>query len=369
MRPAPAILIVDDMPANLRLHTGMLKERGYQVRAVPSGRLALQSMKLAPPDLVLLDINMPGMNGFEVCERMKSAPGLRDIPVIFISALTSTQDKVHALTCGGADYVTKPFQLEEVHARVDVHLALRQAQLQVEETNRQLEEKNRQLDAERARAESLLRTVLPEAVVQELERDGHSEPRSFQDVTVMFADLVDFTATSSRLPPARLIAELNQIFSAFDDIIDAQGCERIKTIGDAYLAVCGMPVEDGRHASRILSAAQRCVDYLAQRNERVREDGGGIPWQMRVGVHSGEVIGAIVGKKRFLYDIFGDAVNTASRMETAAQPMRVNVSEATYRLVDDAGLFEPGREEPVKGKGRLRMYCLRSAPNLARQQA
>src|SRR3954465_14395356 len=123
---APAdILIVDDTPANLQLLGGMLRERGHKVRPVPDGKMALQVAHTAPPDLILLDINMPGMNGYEVCAQLKRADRTRDIPVIFISALTETLDKVMAFAVGGVDYVTKPFQFEEVDARVACHLSLR----------------------------------------------------------------------------------------------------------------------------------------------------------------------------------------------------------------------------------------------------
>ena len=131
------IMIVDDTPANLTLLSGMLKEKGHKVRPVPSGRLALKAVEKDPPDLILLDINMPEMNGFEVCERLKKEAKFRDIPVIFISALTETLDKVKAFNCGGVDYVTKPFQFEEVEARVEAHLDLRRYQKALEDLVRE----------------------------------------------------------------------------------------------------------------------------------------------------------------------------------------------------------------------------------------
>jgi putative two-component system response regulator len=127
------ILIVDDTPANLTLLSGMLKEKGHKVRPVPSGRLALKAVESEPPDLILLDINMPEMNGFEVCEHLKMDKRFGDIPVIFISALTETLDKVKAFSCGGVDYVTKPFQFEEVEARVETHLELRRYEQSLED--------------------------------------------------------------------------------------------------------------------------------------------------------------------------------------------------------------------------------------------
>ena len=129
--PKANVLIVDDTPANLRLLSKMLAEQGYQVRPVPDGSLALAAAQAEPPDLVLLDIRMPEMNGYQVCEHLKADAQTRDIPIIFISALDATQDKVRAFTAGGVDYVTKPFQVEEVFARVETHLALRKLQRQL----------------------------------------------------------------------------------------------------------------------------------------------------------------------------------------------------------------------------------------------
>ena len=134
----PNVIVVDDTPANLQLLTGMLKERGYKVRPVPSGKLALQAAKNDPPDLILLDIMMPEMDGYEVCERLKADEKLREIPVIFISALNETMDKVRAFGVGGVDYVTKPFQFEEVDARVRTHLELQRQRRKLKENYEQL---------------------------------------------------------------------------------------------------------------------------------------------------------------------------------------------------------------------------------------
>lgn len=142
---APDILVVDDTPANLQLLSGMLRERGYKVRPVPGGNLALQAARSARPDLILLDINMPEMDGYKVCAQLKRDERLRDIPVIFISALNETIDKVLAFGVGGVDYITKPFQFEEVDARVSVHLKLRRLQLEMEARNLELEQCNAEL--------------------------------------------------------------------------------------------------------------------------------------------------------------------------------------------------------------------------------
>ena len=158
------ILVVDDTPANLELLTGVLKDRGYKVRPVPGGKLALLAARRNPPDLILLDINMPEMNGFEVCEHLKADDKLKGIPVIFISALTEEMDKVKAFAIGGVDYVTKPFQMEELHARVETHLRLRSLQIELEETNARLAKANGRMSRDLKAAAKIQGTFLPRAV-------------------------------------------------------------------------------------------------------------------------------------------------------------------------------------------------------------
>ncbi len=158
------ILVVDDTPANLQVLAGMLKDRGYKVRPVPDGKLALLAARRDPPDLILLDINMPEMNGYEVCEQLKADDKLKGIPVIFISALTEQLDKVKAFEIGGVDYITKPFQMEELHARVETHLKLRRLQIELEEINARLANANDRMSHDLKAAAKIQETFLPREV-------------------------------------------------------------------------------------------------------------------------------------------------------------------------------------------------------------
>jgi phosphoserine phosphatase RsbU/P len=159
-----SILAVDDTPANLQVLAGMLKDRGYKVRPVPSGKLALMAARRDPPDLILLDINMPEMNGYEVCEHLKADDLLSGIPVIFISALTEQLDKVKAFAIGGVDYITKPFQIEELHARVETHLKLRRLQIELEDANARLAKANGRMSRDLKAAAKIQETFLPREV-------------------------------------------------------------------------------------------------------------------------------------------------------------------------------------------------------------
>src|SRR5918994_5162610 len=159
-RPAD-ILVVDDTPANLQVLAGMLKERGHKVRPVPGGKLALRAAERDPPDLILLDINMPEMNGYEVCDHLKADEKLKGIPIIFISALTEPLDKVKAFATGGVDYLTKPFQMEELHARVETHLKLRRLRTELEEANARLAKANVRMSRDLKAAAKIQESFLP----------------------------------------------------------------------------------------------------------------------------------------------------------------------------------------------------------------
>lgn len=346
MSPEPTsarILIVDDLEDNLKVLSETLQEHGYHPLQAKSGERALQIALKAQPDLILLDVMMPGMDGFETIQALKTDPQTTDIPVIFISALGQIEDKVKGFQSGAVDYVSKPFQKEEVLARVGTHMKLRQAQ--------------RAVEAEMARSEKLLHNILPQAVAAALKNQGSSPPQLFPEVTVLFSDLVGFTERSAQLEPQVLIGELNDLFSGFDAIMTRHGCERIKTIGDAYLAVCGMPSACSDHALKMAQAALEMRVFLETRNQSAP-----LKWEMRVGIHSGPVVAGIVGTNKYIYDVFGDTVNTASRMENLSEPMRINLSETTWNLIRDKVKTCPRDLVEVKGKGSMKMAFLESLP-------
>ena len=212
---------------------------------------------------------------------------------------------------------------------------------------------NEEIHEEKDKSDALLRNILPERIIEDLQRYGRAEPEVFDSVTVFFSDFIGFTTRTAELEPSRLIAELNEIFTAFDERADTHGCERIKTIGDAYLAVCGLPCPDPDHAAKILAFSRDVVEYLTDRN-RTHE----LIWPVRIGVHSGRVVGGVVGVKKYIYDVFGDTINTASRLESHSESMRVNVSEETVRLSGGRFTFEARERIEVKGKGPMRMWFL-----------
>ena len=347
MNEQQTILIVEDSPVNRKILGELLQKQGYTVINAASGEEALKLVTTVLPDLIILDILLPGMNGYATCIQLKDEPATRDIPVIFISSLDATEDKIGGFEAGGVDYITKPFHPAEVIARICTHLRIRHLQ-------RKLAQQNMLLQEEKQKSEDLLQNVLPRRIARELLATGHCAPKLFAEATVCFADIVEFTAASSHLSPETIISELNEIFTGFDAIATRHHCERMKTIGDAYLFVCGVPKPDPHHAENIVRSALEMIEFLDKRNQRARYS-----WQIRVGIHSGPVVGGVVGTEKYLYDIFGDTVNIAARMEELGTPMHVNVSHKTRTILGDRFPFARGKEIEVKGKGRQVMYTLR----------
>ena len=210
------------------------------------------------------------------------------------------------------------------------------------------------LELEQRKSAELLRNILPDRVIDDLRQKGFSAPERFDNVTVFFSDIVGFTEIAPKIDPALLIKELSDIFGEFDRIFASYNCQRIKTVGDAYMAVAGMPESDEYHYRHILLAAMEARAYLIDRNRQE----GKLKWLMRFGLNSGSVVGGIVGRDKYIYDIFGDTVNIASRMEHASETMKINVSEATYQLAKDDFAFVRRGDVLVKGKGALAMYFL-----------
>jgi class 3 adenylate cyclase len=205
---------------------------------------------------------------------------------------------------------------------------------------------------EKKKSDSLLHNILPAEVAEELKAKGSTTARQYNDVSILFTDFVNFTQTSETLSPEELVHELNTCFTAFDEITGKYEIEKIKTIGDAYLAVCGLPNADPKHAQNVVHAALEIRDFIGARKQQL----GDHAFDIRIGIHSGSVVAGIVGVKKFAYDIWGDTVNTAARMESSGEAGKVNISETTYGLVKDEFTCTHRGKITAKGKGEIDMY-------------
>ncbi|TAD75561.1 MAG: adenylate/guanylate cyclase domain-containing response regulator [Oscillatoriales cyanobacterium] len=303
-------------------------------------------------------------------------------------------DRSALLAAGATDYLLLPLVAAEVRSRLQLHLnqarmrelqdrahnltvlrgpALlaahlqkrlrRQAELLREQVfllDREVHDRRQAelaLREEQTRTQKLLLNVLPQAIVDRLAQKDHPEMGNdvmadrFEEATILFADIVDFTPLSVQLAPLELVKLLNQIFSAFDRLAEEFGLEKIKTIGDAYMVVGGVPVPHPNHAISIMEMA------IAMRREisQIRRETG-LPLAIRIGINTGAVVAGVIGIKKFSYDLWGDAVNIASRMESQGIPGKIQVTEATYQYLKDHYEFERWSNVPVKGRGRMTAY-------------
>lgn len=540
------ILIVDDTPINLKILSKILSSHGYKVHQALNGKLALMTIDKNPPDLILLDINMKDMNGYELCSQLKSNPKTCEIPIIFISSLDDVSAKIKAFEVGGYDYITKPFKTQEVLARIENQLKIWQLQKKLTEQNIQLQkiaerekllsqisqrirqsldlteilattvkevrnflqvdrvviarlnqdntltiveesvlderfsilnlkitdrivqeayvhrlpdiqvisdinesnltpalisfwlqlqvrshlvvpifrpsvniyEKHHELYVEnfkedplnsalyglliadhctqvrqwqpsevdlltqlslqismawqqsqlyeklryqQEKSESLLLNILPKLIAQRLKQNPGIIADNFELVTVMFADIVGFTNLSAQISALELVQLLNKIFSLFDALAQRHKLEKIKTIGDAYMVVGGLSIPNPNHLQAI---ADMALDM--QQGIKQIKTPQGEPFQIRIGINCGPVVAGVIGSNKFIYDLWGDTVNVASRMESTGIPGKIQVTENIYNQLQAFYEFEPRGLTPVKGKGEMMTYWLKGRKNLPR---
>jgi CheY-like chemotaxis protein len=323
------ILLVDDAPENIQVAHAILKHT-YKTRVATSGAKALEQVKaIPPPDLILLDVMMPEMDGYEVCTRLKADPATRDIPVIFLTAKTEAEDETKGFEVGAVDYIHKPFSPPVVLARVQTHMMLREAREQVAREKRMVDQ--------------LLDNMLPAAAVTEIKATGKVAPQRFEKVAVLFVDLVSFTSYCDQHSPEEVVGSLGDLFILFEECAKRHGLEKIKTIGDAFLATAGLlqPSADP------LRSAVNCALEIAEGAPRL-----GVGWRVRAGVHVGPVMAGIVGRERYQFDIWGDTVNVASRLTAASSPGTVAVTETQSTQLDGLTITARGAVE-LKGKGAV----------------
>ncbi len=340
-----SLLIVDDTPTNLEILVDFFSEQGFDVFVAMDGESAIEQIPHARPELILLDVMMPGIDGFETCRRLKADEETADIPIIFMTALTDTVDKVKGFSAGAVDYVTKPIQHEEVLARVTTHLKLRRLQQHLEEKERE--------------ADRLLLNVLPQSIVNQLKQEGTVAAESFSDVSVLFADIVGFTGFSANQDPKILIEVLNALFSSFDNLVEALKLEKIKTIGDCYMVVGGAPTHRSDHSRAIAELALGIKEEVLKYNDKHQ-----MTFAVRIGINSGPVVAGVIGTKKFSYDLWGDTVNVASRMESYGLPNEIQVTDKSYEQLRDTYAFEDRGEIEVKGKGKIKTYLLKGRRDL-----
>ncbi|MFO1046327.1 MAG: adenylate/guanylate cyclase domain-containing protein [Geminicoccaceae bacterium] len=349
--PEPAgspgrILVVDDDEHNRALLADILTMAGHAVEATGSGPAALAHLGREACDLVLLDLLMPGMNGLELLLAIRAMPTLAGLPALVLSGVDHHEMTGRCLAAGADDFVRKPFDTGILRARVSASL----------ERSR-LRQRERlyldRLDAEKRRAESLLDNILPQAVAARLAGGERTIADRIDPVTVLFADVVGFTQIAARLTPVRLVADLDRLVSAFDELATELGVEKIKTVGDAYLAVAGVPVLRVDHAVAAAELALRMAETAAALAPDLGAD-----YRLRIGLHSGPVLAGVIGRRKFSYDVWGDTVNVAARLQQQSAPATITVSAATAAGLAGAFRTDPLGDADLRGRGVFATFRL-----------
>ncbi|KWK48284.1 cyclase [Burkholderia stagnalis] len=354
------ILIVDDLEANVLLLEQILRRAGYVNVSSTMDAAEVHALHCAHRyDLILLDLQMPGTDGFQVMESLKALEADNYLPVIVITAQPA--HKLCALEAGAKDFISKPFDLAEVLMRVRNMLEVRVLNRTLREQGDELKRLYAKVVAEQKVSERLLLNMLPYPIAQRLKAHLDEMPERFPqviadrfpEVSVLFADIVDFAGFAAGMSAEQLVEMLNDIFTEFDAIADRRGLEKIKTIGDAYMAAAGLPEPVADHAARAAHMALDMIDAMARFNAL---RGGDL--QLRIGINSGEVVAGVIGKRKFIYDLWGKAVNLASRMESQGVAGRVQVTDATRERLGAPFVCEARGMIAAKGIGELNTWFL-----------
>jgi len=340
------ILIVDETAANRDLLAPRLLREGHEIETAENAADTLDRLVGVTFDLILLDFILPGMDGLELLCRLKSNLHTRHIPVIMISALDEADGAIRCIEAGAEDYLPKPFNPVLLRARINASLE-----------KKWLRDRERshfeEMRVEKQRWEALLLNILPQSIVSRMRNGETVIADRHEDATILFVDLVGFTSLSTQYPPDKVLDILSKIFARFDGAVAAHGLEKIKTIGDAYMVAGGLPEPIADHTRR---AAELAIEMLAI--VRQLRDSQQVDLKARIGIHTGPVIAGVIGARKLMYDVWGDTVNTASRMETFGAADRIHVSAEMRCVLGEAFLFESRGELKIKGKGMMETYFL-----------
>jgi class 3 adenylate cyclase len=338
-RPGGALLVVEDNEVNRDVLRRRLTREGHDVTLARNGREALDLLAARAFDLILLDIIMPELNGFQVLERLKGDERLRHIPVIAISAFGEMDGIVRCIEMGAEDYLTKPFDPVLLRARIGA--CLEKKRLRDREVL-YLE----QIKKEQQRTDELLHVILPTEIVTELKANDKVRPRRYEDVAVLFCDIVGFTYFCDRNRPEDVVPHLQELIEAWEEIALRHQVEKIKTVGDAFMAAAGLL----KPADNPVLNCVRCGLEMVEACRRLS-----VQWDVRVGVHVGPVVAGVIGRRQYLFDLWGDTVNVAARMESHGVPGSVTLSGAAWERIAHCAAGEARGLFPVKGKGPVPM--------------
>jgi class 3 adenylate cyclase/CheY-like chemotaxis protein len=386
--PNNNILIIDDKQENIFALEQLLRDKSYHTISAQSGEEALKILLKEDIALILLDVQMPGMNGFETAQLIKGNNRTKDIPIIFLTAISRERKFViEGLLAGAVDYLTKPIDAELLLIKVEIFLLIFNQQRELKYQKEELESLNVELTTknceieqahsiiakEQEKSEALLLNILPKSIADRLKAGESIISDYIHEASVLFLDIAGFTTFSNNSTPQKIVRMLNEIFTLFDKIALKYNVEKIKTIGDSYMAACGIPIPDPDHVNSLAKMALEIKETIKHYRTN---DGEKI--SIRIGLNCGPVIAGVIGKHKFIYDLWGDTVNTASRMESSGVEGKIHVTEwfrekctineFEIEQLDTTGqkgkIIKPVFVErgviEVKGKGKMRTFFLES---------
>ena len=348
------VLVVDDSRTLRKVLVRELRQIGpMQIEEAADGVEALEILQARTFDLVLLDMEMPELDGLGVLTALKDSGQLSGLPVIVISSAEEIDKTVKCIEMGAEDYLPKTFNPILLRARILSSFEKKRFRDLEKDYLAQLQKEKELLQMEQMKSERLILNILPKPIAERLKKNEKNISSSYEDVTILFSDLVGFTQMSSLLTPSDLVALLNDLFTRFDKRAESLGLEKIKTIGDSYMAAGGVPVPRADHADIVADMALGMLEDLAEFNRDKQ-----MSLQMRIGLNSGPVVAGIIGFTKFSYDLWGSTVNVASRMESSSVIGKIQISPSTAKAL--SGRFDlQGREViEVKGIGKVLTHFL-----------
>ena len=348
------VMVVDDSRTLRKLLTRELNGIGIpNILEAVDGLEALSLLQKESFDLMLLDMEMPELDGLGVLRKIKADRNLSYLPVIVVSGAEELDKTVECIQIGAEDYLPKPFNSILLRARV--YSSLEKKRLRDIDVQRMKELKNEKelLDIEQMKTEKLMLNILPKPIAERLKKGEKNIAGNYPESTVLFSDLVGFTAMSSQKSASELVTLLNSLFTRFDQRAEQLGLEKIKTIGDAYMAVGGIPIPRSDHAEIVAEMAIGMFEDLKQFNIA-----HSMNLEMRIGINSGPVVAGVIGFTKFSYDLWGNTVNTASRMESTSVNGRIQVSPSSQELLANGYLLEERGLMECKGLGQITTYFL-----------
>lgn len=364
------ILYVDDEENNLNSFRAALR-RDYNVFTALSGEEGMEILSRNDIHVVITDQRMPHMTGVQFLQRI---PGDQDNIRIILTGFTDMESIIEAINTGKVyRYIKKPWDKDELKITIDnavetvmlrrnnkkliyeLQVNNEQLELKVQQRTREIERQKEIIETAKAQSDSLLLNILPDEIAEELKKFGKSYARKHNQVSVLFSDIKGFSFMAETLTPVKLVTQLDEVFGAFDNIIAKYDMEKIKTIGDAYMCACGLPLPDQENAIKAVKAGmdmQRFINEFGLANKIQN-----LPvFEVRIGIHTGPLVAGVVGLKKFAYDIWGDTVNLASRMEQHSEAGKVNISGETYQLIKDQFRCTYRGRIETKSKPDVEMY-------------